>query len=458
MAYIPHTERDVREMLAEVGAKSLDDLFRDIPEELLLKEPINLPSQDEYSVEGYFRARAAENNPWPASKSFIGAGAYRHFIPAAAPYIVSRGEFMTSYTPYQAEVSQGTLQSIFEFQSHICALTAMEAANASMYDGATALAEALSMAIRVKRTPVVYLPQWLHPDYRATCEAFLRGLDVDIRTIPGQGSQTGFAALFETVEKASAVVVATPNCLGTIEEAAAARELAERAGALLVACCNPTSLAILAPPGEYGADIAVGEAQPLGIPLSFGGPYAGFLACRKAHIRRMPGRVVGKTTDGGGREGFVLTLQTREQHIRRDKATSNICTNQGLFALMATVYMTLLGREGLEEVAGTSLLRTNQLADALEREGLAERWDPGSPTFHECALRLPVPADDFRRGMKAGHGILPGFALHNWFPDLEDADRLLLVNCTELITEEDISNYTSAARQVLAGRLEEVSQ
>ncbi len=450
MAYIPHTAEDRKAMLEAIGADSLDELFRDIPEELQCSTtPLDLPPHNEYEVERYFEERAGENRVFPAGRNFLGAGAYRHFIPAAVPYIASRGEFMTSYTPYQAEVSQGTLQAIFEFQSHICALTAMEVANASMYDGATALAEALVMALRDKRVPRVYLPELLPPEWTEVCRTFVRNIGVEVQTIPAKGARTDFSSITEDAAPGCALVVCTPNALGGVEDGRQARAAADRVKAHLIAVVNPTSLAVLAPPGQYGADIAVGEGQPLGVPVSFGGPYAGFLACRGRLIRKMPGRVAGETRDPEGRRGFVLTLQTREQHIRRDKATSNICTNQGLVALMISVYLTLLGREGLREVAETSLLRTRQLASALTADAGCELYDPATPHFHEVAIRLPVAAEAFRRRMKDEHGILPGFPLADWFPSLPDAQRLLLVNCTELISPADIDNYRHAATAVL---------
>jgi glycine dehydrogenase subunit 1 len=449
MAYTPHTAADVEEMLKSIGLGSLDELFRDVPQDILLKEPLKFPASSEFETERYFEERAAENKVWAPGRNFLGAGVYQHYIPAAGFYLIQRGEFMTCYTPYQAEVSQGTLQAIFEFQSHICALTGLEVANASMYDGASALAEALTMAVRDKGRNLVYVPELLHPNYRAVCDTFLREIDVEIRTIPARGASTDYAALMDSIEEASAVVIATPNCLGGIEDGDAARALADKAGALLVACVNPTSLAILAAPGEYKADIAVGEAQPLGIPMSFGGPYAGFFAARKSLIRKMPGRIIGRTKDKDGRDGFVLTLQTREQHIRREKATSNICTNQGLFALMATIYLTLTGKEGLTEVAETCLARTQQLSAALLAGLDIELYDAVTPTFHEVVLRLPIPAETFRQRMKKDHGILPGFAVKNWFPGLPGAENLLLVNCTELVTPEDIRRYVEAAGVVL---------
>jgi len=450
MAFIPHTAADVEEMLRSIGAKSLDELFDEIPQDLLLKQPLAFPALTEFETDRYFQERADENRTVSAGKSFLGAGAYRHFIPAAILYLMTRGEFMTCYTPYQAEVSQGTLQAIFEFQSHVCALTALDVANASMYDGATALAEALTMAVREKGTRVVYLPALLHPNAMEVCRTFLGEIDVTIKLIPAIGGRTDFAGMMGTIEPAAAVVIATPNCFGGIEDGAEARALADEAGALLVASVNPTSLALLAPPGEYGADIAVGEAQPLGIPLQFGGPYAGFFAAKKSLIRKMPGRIIGRTRDAEGRDGFVLTLQTREQHIRRDKATSNICTNQGLFALLATMYVTFLGREGLAEVAETSLLRTQQLATGLVAEAGCALLDASTPHFHEVVLKLPIPAKDFIALMREEHEILAGFEVARWFPNIEDAANLLLVCATEVVREDDVRNYIAAAREVLA--------
>ncbi len=448
MAYTPHTPADVEIMLKSIGASSLDDLFRDIPAELLLDKPLDIPAMTEFEVDAYFEERAAENHNWIPGRNFLGAGAYQHFIPSASLYLIGRGEFMTCYTPYQAEVSQGTLQAIYEFQSHICSLTGMEVANASMYDGATALAEALTMAIREKRKNIAYLPELLHPHYREACESFVQGLGMELRTIPANGAQTDYASLMDSIEPCAAVVVATPNALGGIEDGDAARALADKGNALLISVVNPTSLPVLAAPGDYGADIACGEAQPLGIPLSFGGPYAGFFASTKKLIRKMPGRIVGKTTDKDGKDGYVLTLQTREQHIRRDKATSNICTNQGLFALLTVIYMTLLGKEGLTEVAETSLARTQQLADGLADAGI-RLFDAATPHFHEVALKLPISADEFRHRMKEDHGILPGFELKNWYPNFPEAEKLLLVNCTEVHTGADIDRFVEAAKSVV---------
>lgn len=448
MAYMPHTESDVQEMLATIGAPTVDALFRDIPQELLLKKPLELPALAEHEIVAFFEKAAAENNVPEAGRSFLGAGAYRHYIPAAVKTLMQRGEFVTCYTPYQAEVSQGTLQWIFEFQSHIASLTGLDVANASMYDGATALAEAITMAARHNGRHAAYLPELLHPAYRSVCETFLKEIDIAVKTIPMRADGTTDFAALAAAEDATAIVVQTPNALGSIEDGREARAAADRAGAMLIAVVNPTSLAVLAAPGDYGADIAVGEGQPLGLPLSFGGPYAGFFACRNEHIRKMPGRIVGKTKDRQGNEGYVLTLQTREQHIRRAKATSNICTNQGLFALMMTMYLTFIGREGLVEVAETSMARTRQLVEGMEKLG-AKRIAT-APYFHEAALELRIPAADFIARMRKEAGILAGWPLQRWYPGWKNAGNALLVNCTEMNAETDVETYLAAAKNVLA--------
>jgi len=448
MAYTPHTEDDIQEMMKAIGIKNLDELFRDVPESLLRKNPVDLKAHTEYETDQYFRKRAEQNKTVSPEKNFLGAGAYQHFIPAAIKALLSRGEFMTSYTPYQAEVSQGTLQAIFEFQSHICALTGMEVANASMYDGATALAEALTMAVRQTRKNKVAVPELLHPSYKEVVETFLKEIDVEITYIPASGAQTDYSNIDN--KDLAAIVVGYPNALGTIEDGWAAKEATEGSKALLVAVCNPTALAILTPPSDFGADIVVGEAQPLGLPLNFGGPYCGYFACSQKLIRKMPGRIVGKTMDDQGNEGYVLTLQTREQHIRRDKATSNICTNQGLFALMTTMYMTFIGKQGLIEVAESSMANTHELVQKLEAEELAEVYDSRSPNFHEVAVRLSCDAKEFCKIMKDNAGIVAGQPLEDWLPNVSDANRMLLINCTELHTEEAINDYITATKSVYA--------
>jgi glycine dehydrogenase subunit 1 len=448
MAYIPHTPADIQQMLQSLGVDSIDDLFSDIPDALQLKQPINIPSFDEFHLQQFFQQAAHENRPVAPGQLFLGAGAYQHYIPAAVSALVSRGEFVTSYTPYQAEVSQGTLQAIYEFQSHLCALTGMDVANASMYDGATALAEAVTMAMRVKKGNRVLLSETLHPNYRAVCETFLRELDVEIGTLDECDGQTDWSVPSDdNLKDVVAVVIQTPNFLGNLEETAPARDLADRADALLVAVCNPVALAVMQTPGEFGADITVGEAQPLGIPLQFGGPYCGYFACREAYIRKMPGRLVGMTEDHDGNPGYTLTLQTREQHIRRDKATSNICTNQGLFALMATIHMTLLGKEGLIEVAETCLDRCHSLVEKLSEDvGLFPAY-PEAPSFNEAVVKLPIPASEFCATMRREHDIVAGFDLGKIKPDWE---YRLLVCATELNSPADITAYVRAAQQILA--------
>ncbi len=446
MAYTPHTERDIATMLDAIGAKSIDDLFADVPERIRLAQAPDIPSLDEYALTRWFETAAAENRTAQPGRLFLGAGAYSHYTPAAVKNLIDRGEFVTCYTPYQAEVSQGTLQAIYEFQSHICALTGLEVANASMYDGATALAEALTLAVRHTNRNLVCLPETLHPHYLAVCETFLREIDVEIRLLASKDGEADYGA---EAREAAAVVVQTPNFHGVLEDGTAARRFADACGALLVAVCNPTALAVLSPPGEWGADIAVGEAQPLGIPLQYGGPYAGYFSCTQKLVRKMPGRISGKTTDAEGREGYVLTLQTREQHIRRERATSNICTNQGLFALMATMYLTFAGKRGLVEVAETCAARAHALAGRLVAEtGASMKHD--KPFFHEFALALPVRAADFLRAMRDDHDIVAGFDLGRTGAANE---RDVLVCTTELNTPADIDAYVAAAKSVLAGNL-----
>ncbi|MDK2970446.1 MAG: glycine dehydrogenase subunit 1 [Candidatus Sumerlaeota bacterium] len=446
MPYLPHTADDIAGMLATIGVSSIDELFADIPEGLMLDEPLNIGSMNEYEIVRYFECAANQNRTVEPGRLFLGAGAYNHYTPAAVKALLQRGEFLTSYTPYQAEVSQGTLQAIFEFQSHICSLTALDVANASMYDGATALSEALAMAVRHNRGRIVYLPEALHPNYRAVCHTFMRELDVEIRPVPMKNGLTDYEAIELGTEKVAAVVVNTPNFYGILEDHAAAKRLAEKTKALLIAVCNPVALALVTPPGDFGADIAVGEAQPLGIPLQYGGPYAGYFACRQSLIRKMPGRLVGRTTDGEGRPGYTLTLQTREQHIRREKATSNICTNQGLFALMVTMHLTFVGRQGLVEVAETCVARTHELAERLISSTDIAPTFPDAPYFHEVALRLPMPAADFVTIMREEHDIVAGYDLGKVSPDLAND---LLVCVTEMMTPLNIDEYLRGAKATI---------
>lgn len=447
MAYTPHTQADIKEMLDSIGAESIDALFADVPESIMLKKPVAIESLDEFALVQWFEERAAENRTVAPGRLFLGAGAYNHYTPAAVKNLINRGEFVTCYTPYQAEVSQGTLQAIFEFQSHICQLTGMDVANASLYDAGTALGEALMMAVRVTGKHTVHLSATFHPHAIAVARTMMHELGVTVKIVPAKNGITEFAAL--GAEESAAFAFQTPNFFGNLEDGRAARAAADRTGGLLIASCNPTALALIAPPGSYGADIALGEAQALGIPLQYGGPYAGFFAAKQAHIRQMPGRIIGRTTDSDGREGFVLTLQTREQHIRRERATSNICTNQGLFALMATMYMTFVGRQGLVEIAETCSAHAHELAERLVAETGAKLATPGAHFFHEFVVTLPIAARGFLYAMREKHDIVAGYELARSFPDRPND---VLVCATEVNTPGDIERYVAAAKAVLAGK------
>ena len=364
MRFIPHTEQDIREMLEMVGIQNVDELFAGIPAELRLGDKaLKLPSAlSESEIVATLRQMQKRNPDAEEVTTFLGAGAYRHYIPALIGSLVLRGEFATSYTPYQPEVSQGTLQAIFEFQTMIAMLTGMDLANASMYDGASALAEAVLMARRINKKNEFLIARAVHPEYRQTTETYLRG--ADHRSIEVPFDSTGKTDLefirANLNDKTSAVVLQSPNFFGVVEEyEALGKELAERDVLLIVNVAEPLSLGILKPPGERGADIVVGEAQSFGLPVSYGGPYAGFFATREKFLRQMPGRVAGETIDRTGRRSFVLTLSTREQHIRRERATSNICTNQGLCALAVTVYLAVMGKQGLRELALLNLRKAD---------------------------------------------------------------------------------------------------
>jgi glycine dehydrogenase subunit 1 len=447
--FIPHTEAEVRAMLATIGADRLEDLFDEIPA-ALRHAPLDgvPPGLNEAGVTRIMQARAARNVP---TTCFLGAGAYDHHIPAAVWEIATRGEFYSAYTPYQAEASQGTLQLIYEFQSMIAGLTGLDVANASLYDGATAFAEACLMAVRANRRATarkILVPRYLAPAYRRVAAALLAGQGLELVDLPYRDGRTDVAAL-GTVDATdvAAVAVLQPNFLGVLEPVAELTDWAHARGALAIGVCNPTALALLAPPGAWGAtgaDIACGEGQPLGIPLASGGPYFGFLACRLPLVRQMPGRIVGGTVDAEGRPGFTLTLQAREQHIRRTKATSNICTNQGLMVTAATIYLSLLGPVGLRRVAEACHANTRALVAALTRL-------PGvdcafRPFFHEAVLKLPVPAAPVLARLAAG-GILGGYDLATDFPELGHA---VLACATEQRTAEDITAYADALGAALA--------
>jgi glycine dehydrogenase subunit 1 len=444
MSYVPHSPEDVRRMLDVIGVQSVADLFSQIPREYLLDRPLDLPPPlSEWEAARLFSARAAANE---SLVCFAGGGIYDHYVPAAVDAILRRSEFYTAYTPYQPEVSQGTLQVIYEFQSLICELTGLDVANASMYDGASATAEAMLMARSITRgaRPAVAVAGSLHPHYRRVLETYNAGVGLELRTIScGPDGRLEPEALRAAVrDDTAAVIVQSPNFFGVIEDWAAAADVAHAAGALLVAVFDPISLALLRSPGECGADIAVGEGQGLGNAMSFGGPALGLFACRQQFVRHMPGRIAGATVDQDGRRGFVLTLQTREQHIRREKATSNICTNQALNALAATLYLALVGRQGLRQVAEASLRGAHYAFERLTTlDGIAPLF-PGGPFFKEFALRTERPARELIEAARR-RGILAGIALDR-FRDVTGIPDGLLVAVTEKRSKEEIDRLVEA--------------
>jgi len=465
MAFTPHSKDDIKSMLATIGVDSIDDLFDEIPKDLLcdgLDADIVPAAIGEMAATREFNAIAAQDE---AGFCFIGAGAYDHFIPAAVWDIVSRGEFLTAYTPYQAEASQGTLQVIYEYQTMMASLMGLEVSNASMYDGATALAEAIMMAIRLNRkvkSKKVLIPGTLHPHYRKTVQTLLKNQGVEIiellyctelGNIP-VSSLNRFTN--DKSEDIAAVVIAQPNFFGILENCDGLTDWAHQHNALAIACVNPLAMALIKEPGswgsgdgaEMGVDIACGSGQPFGTPLTSGGPYFGFLCCKQKHVRQMPGRIVGRTVDANGKIGFTLTLQPREQHIRRAKATSNICTNQGLLATAATIYLSLMGPEGLKRVATVCHSNTRKLIKGLTTiEGVSTVFS--GPYFHEAVIRLPNSADvDSVIEQLAQRGIQAGFSLKKDYPALGEC---LLLCATETKTEADLNYYKEQLQHVLAG-------
>ncbi|MEO1767714.1 aminomethyl-transferring glycine dehydrogenase subunit GcvPA [Thiobacter sp. AK1] len=446
MPFIPHTEDDVRAMLASIGVASIDELFDEIPPGLASKRLERVPEGlTEMEVARLAQARAERDGFY---LNFIGAGAYEHHIPAAVWQIVTRGEFYSAYTPYQAEASQGTLQVLYEYQTMMASLTALDVSNASLYDGASALAEAVLMAVRAhKSARRVALPRTVHPFYRRVVQTLVTPQDIELLEVefdPSQGI-TDPGCLPEG--ELAAVVIPQPNFFGCLEAVDELTDAAHARGALAIALVNPTALALLKPPGQWGqkgADIAVGDGQPLGAPLSSGGPYFGFMCCRQALVRQMPGRIIGRTVDLDGQPGFTLTLQAREQHIRRAKATSNICTNQGLLVTAATIYLALLGPEGLKRVAATCHANTQRLIEALTAIPGVRRLF-GRPFFHEVVLQLATPVAGVLYGLEA-QGIVGGFDLTPHYPELGHA---LLVCATETRTEADIARYAEHLARIL---------
>lgn len=439
MDYIPHSEKEIQEMLDFIGVSHIDRLFEDIPKEALCNKCLELPdAMAELDLQRYCEGMARKNKRY--TRSFLGAGSYRHFIPSAVRAIISRSEFYTAYTPYQAEASQGTLQAIFEFQSMISLLTGMDIANASLYDGSTAVAEASILACAETRRNKLLVSAALHPEYRKVLHTYFPE-KTEILEIPLREGITDTNGLKEMLDKnTAAVIIQNPNFLGCLEPGHEIAEVVKGSGALFVAAVvEPASLGILKPPGKYGADIAAGECQSLGLPIAFGGPYLGFMATLAKHMRKIPGRLSGKTVDHDGREGFVLTLQAREQHIRREKASSNICTNSALCALAATVYLSLMGKQGLKEVATQNARKARYAMDTIcSTPGFTRKFS--SPFFNEFVIQCRENPALINRKLEE-QGILGGLELGRFYAELQDC---ILFCVTEMSSKQDIDALVSA--------------
>lgn len=446
MAYLFNTHDDQREMLKAIGAASIEELFAGVPKEFRLTRPLNIPApMSEAELTRHMVGLAKRNQGTNELVCFLGGGAYDHFIPAVVDAIASRGEFFTSYTPYQPEVSQGNLQVMFEYETMICELSGMDVSNASLYDGASACVEAVLLALSVSESRrQVVVSDSLHPEYRQSLATYLHFLNAELITLPARAGSWDIEGLRSNLsDKVACVVLSQPNFFGVVEEMRPIAELAKDAGAVVVAVADFVSLGLLESPGAWGADVVVGEGQPLGVPLQFGGPYLGIMACREALVRRMPGRIAGQTTDRSGKRCWVLTLQTREQHIRRDKATSNICTNQGLLALRATIYLSLLGPSGLQETATHCAWKTAYLRDALAGN---DRWEVAFPAASWRELVLRDKADDVETVVEHArhHGLLAGLPLGQWYPQLSDC---VLVAVTEKRTRSEIDKLVDVLVQ-----------
>jgi glycine cleavage system P protein (glycine dehydrogenase) subunit 1 len=442
MRYIPISPDERRAMLDQIGCERIEELFEQIPENLRLTEALGVgPAMSEPDLLAYFRELALRNGT--DYQTFLGAGAYSHFIPVIIDSLISRAEFFTAYTPYQPELSQGTLQYTFEFQTMVCQLTGMEVANASLYDGSTGVAEAVMMANRVTRRDRLVIADTLHPQYRQVIETYTRQLGLQLDFAPHTEAGTLDLDALRLDKQTAAVVVQSPNFFGCVEDLQTLADAAHQAGALfVVAFSEAMSLGALKSPGACGADIVVGEAQSFGIPLSFGGPYCGLFATNEKFVRQMPGRLVGEAYDHDGRRGYVLTLSTREQHIRREKATSNICTNQGLFALMATVYLATLGKRGVQEVAGQNLQKAHYAASEIAKlDGYGLKFT--GPFFNEFVITTPRPAAEVARALMQKK-IIGGLALGEYFTDMQDA---LLVCVTETAKRAALDQLVAALKE-----------
>ncbi len=446
--YLPMTDQDQTEMLAAVGAETIEDLFQDIPEKIRFKGELPVSSKlDEYALTRHMSRLAGRNANADTHASFLGAGIYDHHVPSVINHMISRSEFYTAYTPYQPEISQGELQAIFEFQSYICELTGMAVANASMYDGATAFAEAGNLAAGATRRKKLIVSRSVHPESRQVLASYAHGLNIEVVEIGVRNGITDMEALAAAIgEDTAAVMMQSPNFFGSVEDIKAAADLAHAKKGLLIVSSNPISLGLLEAPGNLGADIVVGDAQPLGISGSYGGPTCGFFAVSKDHMRRMPGRIVGQTTDRYGRRGFVLTLQAREQHIRREKATSNICSNQALLALSASVYMSLLGKQGMLDVAQLNLQKSHYTKNKLTSiKGVSTPFT--APTFNEFVIKLPEGTNiDQLQSKLLDAGFIGGYDLAREYPEFEGH---MLIAVTERRTKEEIDEFTGVLEGLL---------
>ncbi len=440
MDYISNSAADKAEMLKVIGVRSFADLISNIPSSLRkldLKVP---PGISELELDRHMDEIGHANKNFKYSISYLGAGNYDHFFPAVVDRLALRGEFITAYTPYQGEASQGTLQTMYEYQSLICELTAMDASNASMYDGASSLAEGALLALRSSGRKKILMPVTIHPEYREVVKTYLSFLDAEIVEIPMKNCLADLEALSKAAgEDAAAILIQQPNFFGALEDTCRIGEIAKKAGALFVACVNPVSLGVLAPPGEYGADIAVGEGQPLGNPVSYGGPHFGFFTVKNELLRKIPGRISGMTVDKIGRRAFVLTLQAREQHIRREKATSNICTNQALCALKGAIYLSLLGNEGLKKLALLNVSKARKTHDRLLKIKGVEPLS-NAPFFNEFALRINKDPRKLKENLKK-RNLLGPLALENFYPEMKSA---YLFAVTEKRTDADLGALAAA--------------
>lgn len=441
MRFTQITDHDVQHMLATIGARQVEDLFRDIPDRYRLDRPLDLPgSLTELELLADLERLAERNQACNRRVCFLGAGIYDHFVPTVVDALASQSEFVTAYTPYQAEASQGALQALYEYQTLICQLTGMDVSNSSLYEGASAVSEAVLMARSVNGRGRVVLPMSVHPHTRETLHTYLRDLSMEIVTCGIQDGRTNEDEFRSKIDAdTTAVVIQTPNFFGCIEQLGRLAEIAHAAGALVIAAVDPLSCGLLKRPGQLGADIVVGDGQSLGMPMSFGGPTLGFMACREQFMRKLPGRLVGATTDLSGRRAYCLTLQTREQHIRRERATSNICTNQGLLAIRAAIYLSAVGPRGLARIARLCLEKAHHAAQAIAAiDGFRIRF--ASPFFKEFVVQtrreVPRVLEQCRK-----KGILAGIPLGQWYPELADC---FMVACTEKRTQEDINGLVSA--------------